>query len=144
MKTGEHLRRLRIQKGLTIGQVVEATRNKIDKTFVSRVEAGERKLSLKGAYYLSKIYDISLDELAEMAVGERFVPNEARFDISVEEKRLVLNCRKLSLAVKEAIEKIIENLVRYGITKPETSVEQKSKSSSLSIKDDVREKAGVL
>lgn len=106
-----YLKELRLQKDLTMGDVVKKTRNKLDKTFVSRVEAGERKLSFKGAYYLSKIYDISLDELAEMAIGKNTVPVEAQFDVSTAEKKLLLNYRKLLPAIKEAVIKIIEHLV---------------------------------
>jgi len=70
-KTGKFLRELRKKKDLTINEVVLMTGKEIDKTTVSRTERGERKPSLKAAYYYSQIYGVSLDEIARKELGAK-------------------------------------------------------------------------
>lgn len=64
-----YLKKLRLEKGLTIREVVLMTGEEIDKTTVSRIERGERKISLKAAYYFSEIYGVSLEDLAKKELG---------------------------------------------------------------------------
>lgn len=66
-----YLKKLRLEKGLTISEVVLMTGEEIDKTTVSRIERGERKISLKAAYYFSQIYGVSLDDLAKKELGSK-------------------------------------------------------------------------
>lgn len=110
MELGEYLKKLREQKGLTINQVVMKCRNEIDKTTVSRLEAGQRKLSLKAAYYLSRLYGIELDKMAEMAIGKKPPPAEPRFDVSAEEKGLIMRYRKLTPVLCVSVRNILRNL----------------------------------
>ena len=110
MELGKYLKKLRKQKGLTINQVVVKTRNEIDKTTVSRLEAGQRKLSLKAAYYLAKLYNIRLDNLAEMAIGAKPLPAEPPFHVSPEEKGMILRYRKLSPVLSVSVKNIMRNL----------------------------------
>lgn len=66
-----YLKKLRLEKGLTIREVVLMTDEEIDKTTVSRIERGERKISLKAAYYFSEIYGVSLEDLAKKELGSK-------------------------------------------------------------------------
>ncbi len=71
MDFGAYVRKLRETAGLTIRDVVAMTGEEIDKTTVSRIERNERKISLKAAYYFSKIYGVDLEELAKKSLGEK-------------------------------------------------------------------------
>lgn len=110
MEIGEYLKYLRKQKGLTITQVVVKSNHEIDKTTISRVEAGNRKLSLKNAYHLSRVYDIDLEGMAEMAIGVKLPPPKPHFDISSEEKRMILQHRKFSPVLRVAVKNIFNRL----------------------------------
>jgi len=70
-KTGQFLREMRAKKDLTIRDVVMLTGNEIDKTTISRIERGERKPSLKAAFYFSRIYGVSLEEIARKELGNK-------------------------------------------------------------------------
>lgn len=125
VKFGEYLRKVRLQKGLSMDKVVEKTGNEIDKTTLSRIELGKRSLSLKCAYFLARIYDINLDDFVEMAIGRKMPPEKTHFDISPEEKKMVLNYRKLLPELKVIVKNIINNNTLqhrpcdHGITKAE-------------------------
>lgn len=58
------MRKMRIQRGLSLGDVVEKSKNQIDKTTLSRVERNERGVSLTAAYLLSKIYGEDFETFA--------------------------------------------------------------------------------
>ena len=56
MDSGTYLRKLRLKHKLSLDDVVELSCNQIDKTTLSRVERNERGVSLRNAFFLSKIY----------------------------------------------------------------------------------------
>jgi len=70
-KAGKNLKSLRIKKGLTMNEVVLMTGSEIDKTTISRIERGERGLSLKAGYYFSQIYGVGMEEIARMELGSK-------------------------------------------------------------------------
>lgn len=70
MSTIKYLKEVRIKKGLTINEVVEMSGGKVDKTSISRIERDERGISMKIAYYLSKVYGISIDDIAVQVYGK--------------------------------------------------------------------------
>lgn len=65
MDTGTYLRKLRVQKGLSLGDVVEKSLDQVDKTTLSRVERNERGVSLATAYLLAKIYGEDFETFAK-------------------------------------------------------------------------------
>ncbi|HOX28782.1 MAG TPA: helix-turn-helix transcriptional regulator [bacterium] len=71
MDLGNFLKKNREKAGLTIRDVVAMSGDEMDKTTVSRIERGERKLSLKAAFFFAQIYGIPLDELAKKALGAK-------------------------------------------------------------------------
>lgn len=71
MSAGSYLKSLRLEKGLTIREVVLMTSEEIDKTTVSRIERDERKISLKAAFFFSQIYGVSLEEIARKELGAK-------------------------------------------------------------------------
>mgnify|MGYP006285179777 CR=1 FL=1 len=71
MTAGEFLKKQRLKNEYTIRDVVLMTGNEIDKTTISRIERGERKISLKAAFYFSQIYDVSMDEIARKVLGKK-------------------------------------------------------------------------
>ncbi len=56
---------------MTIRDVVAMTGEEIDKTTISRIERDERKISLKAAFYFSKIYELPMEEIAKKALGPK-------------------------------------------------------------------------
>jgi len=71
MTAGEFLKKQRLKHDLTIRDVVLMTGSEIDKTTISRIERGERKISLKAAFYFSQIYGITMDEIAKRVLGSK-------------------------------------------------------------------------
>jgi len=71
MNVGAYLKKCRLEKGLTMRDVVTLAGDNIDKTVISRVERGERGVTLKAAFYFSEIYGIDLKEIAKMDLGKK-------------------------------------------------------------------------
>ena len=68
--SGKYLKDLRIKAGLAMSEIAEMTGGKVDKTTLSRIERNERGVSLKVAYYLSLVYGVSIEEIAEKECGK--------------------------------------------------------------------------
>jgi quercetin dioxygenase-like cupin family protein/DNA-binding XRE family transcriptional regulator len=60
---GARLRELRQQRGWTLQDL--ASRSSLSKTFLSRLESGDRQASISAVLTLSRIFDVSLDLLFE-------------------------------------------------------------------------------
>ena len=60
---GARLRELRLQRGLTLQEL--ACRSALSKAFLSRVESGDRHVSIAAALTLANIFDVSLASLFE-------------------------------------------------------------------------------
>ncbi|MFH1537725.1 MAG: helix-turn-helix transcriptional regulator [bacterium] len=73
MDTGKYLRKMRKQRGLSLGEVVEKSKNQIDKTTLSRIERNERGVSLTAAYLLSKIYGEDFEDFSRKILQLRGV-----------------------------------------------------------------------
>jgi len=55
---------------MTINEAAAMTGGKVDKTSLSRIERGERGISLKVAYCLSKLYGVDMEKIAEKECGK--------------------------------------------------------------------------
>ncbi|MEW6200409.1 MAG: helix-turn-helix transcriptional regulator [bacterium] len=114
MTIGEYLKKLRQQRGYSIRQVVIKSSNTLDKTTISRVEHDQRKLSLKTAYYLAKIYGVTVLDLVEKVVDDRAIVQEVPFNVSLEEQKLVHKFRNLPPALRVSFKNIIYGLTETG------------------------------
>ncbi len=111
---GKKLREIRLQKGLSIQDVVGLSGGMLDKTMLSRLERNERGISLRGAYCLSKIYGIEMETLAEMAIGREVVIREIPFDTSPEERDMILRFRSLDGKYRKLSFEIIRGFSLIG------------------------------
>ncbi|MEW6203359.1 MAG: helix-turn-helix transcriptional regulator [bacterium] len=114
MTVGEYLKKLRQQRGYSIRQVVIKSSNTLDKTTISRVEHDQRKLSLKTAYYLAKIYGVTLLDLVEKTVSDKKTIQDVPFNVSGEEQKLVHKFRNLPPALRVSFKNIIYSLTEIG------------------------------
>ncbi len=89
MNAGPLLRDIRKQLGLSIQTVVHQSNGLLDKTTISRIEKGERRLSLKAAYAFSKVYKIDLGVLAEKTLSYRIENNDFPFSLESDERSLI-------------------------------------------------------
>jgi transcriptional regulator with XRE-family HTH domain len=80
MSAGGFIKEARRKNGLTIREVVLMTGDEIDKTTISRIERGERKISLKAGYYFSRIYGIPLEEMAKREMGAKAKIKEVKIE----------------------------------------------------------------
>jgi len=96
MPVGRELCKIRKQRGLSIREVVRASDGMLDKTTVSRIEHEERGLSLRAAYCFAKIYGVSMESIAELALKKRVGLDRDAFDASPEERLLVQRYRTLT------------------------------------------------
>ena len=70
MKAGAFLKKARLGKGLTMRDVASLSGERIDKTVISRIENGERGVTLKAAFFFSEIYEIDMKEIAKIELGK--------------------------------------------------------------------------
>lgn len=70
IKAGKFLKTQRIKAGMTIGEASAMTGGNVNKTSLCRIERGERSISLKVAYYLSKLYGVDMEKIAEKECGK--------------------------------------------------------------------------
>ena len=71
MTVGAFLKKARLEKGLTLQNIVELTGGRLDKTNISRIERDERGVSMKAAFYFSEIYGIDMKEIAIQDLGKK-------------------------------------------------------------------------
>jgi transcriptional regulator with XRE-family HTH domain len=117
MAIGAKLRELREKQGLSIREVVTASGGALDKTTLSRIERDERGLSLKAAYLFSQIYNISMDELCEMAVNNKAKPARPPFDASATERKLIETYRELNRKRQRTLDEVAKGLRMLGDAK---------------------------
>lgn len=115
MTVGEYLRTLRVQKELSITEVVMKSNYELDKTTLSRIESGHRKPSLKAAYMLARIYNVDLERLAEVTIGKKMPSTECDFDTSPGERRLIMLFRTLPVGLKSSVRSIVAALANPAI-----------------------------
>ena len=58
-----NLRKIRIQKGMTIAEIVAASKNKIKQSRISMYETGKRKLSVEAALSLAPLLGVTASKL---------------------------------------------------------------------------------
>ncbi len=75
MNIGENIKRLREEKGLTQQQVAELVN--MHRSNYSKVESGQRELSVKALSKIAKYFGITLDELVN---GEGGLPEEVSIE----------------------------------------------------------------
>tara|TARA_R110002074_G_scaffold179890_1_gene344026 strand:- start:333 stop:671 length:339 start_codon:yes stop_codon:yes gene_type:complete len=61
-----NLRKVRIQKGMTIAEVVAAGNNEIKQSRLSMYETGARKLSVAAAVSLAPVFGVTASELLDI------------------------------------------------------------------------------
>ena len=70
-KGGKYLKNLRLEKGLSIDQVSQMTDREIDNSGISRIETGQRGVSLKAGFFFAQIYGVSMEDIAKMELGAK-------------------------------------------------------------------------
>ena len=114
MSAGSQLKKLRERQGRSIREVVDASDGILDKTTVSRIERGERGVSLRAAYCFARIYGVSMEELSEIALKKRLSPSETPFDVSLKEKKLIGRYRTLTGKHKRLVAEITNGFAYLG------------------------------
>ena len=114
MSVGRELKKLRVQRELTINEVVKASCGMLDKTTVSRIERDERGLSLKAAYCFSKTYNIGMETLYELLNKKKVPPSSIPFDTSAQEREFLAVYRLLSVRHRRMIVEIVKSLALAG------------------------------
>ena len=108
------MRKLRLQQGLSIRDVVSASEDMLDKTTLSRIERDERGLSLKAAYCLSRIYNVDMETLAQIVLKKKVSHQRAPFDTSAAERKFLKKHRALSRKHQRIVMEITNGLVLIG------------------------------
>lgn len=118
---------MRKQHGFSMKEVVYKSNGYLDKTSLSRIERNERGISLKVAYALSKIYNISMEQLVEIILNEKIEINHMPFETSSFEKTLLEAYRLLDNDRKKIVYDII-----WGLS---TTSQHGIKDSELKLKE---------
>lgn len=108
----KHLINLRKQRGLRIQGVAEMSGGLIDNTTLSRIESGERGLTLKSAYALATVYGVSLNDLCSLAYGSKgeIVEAEGLVDLSDREIDLIRRIRQIPIDPRNDIMSFISKM----------------------------------
>lgn len=114
MKIGAYLRQIRKEKGFSIRNVVIRSRGLLDKTTVSRIERGERSLSIRALYAFSQIYDIPSDHILAQLIGEPVDSARECFDVNEEERALIDLYRKLPRRRQNMLRELMECILSGG------------------------------
>ena len=91
-------------------QVKQRSQGMLDKTTISRIENGDRRLSLRAAYAFSRIYSISLEQLIERELEMQLPPGEPPFVVSLEEQALIMKYRHLARARRRMAQDVLHGL----------------------------------
>lgn len=110
MSIGTYLRRLRKQKGYSIRQVVIKSDGMLDKTTVSRIERGERGVSVRALYAFSRIYDVPADNMLAYLIKEHVESDNIPFDANDEERRMIEDYRRLSRRSQNVLRELLGSL----------------------------------
>jgi transcriptional regulator with XRE-family HTH domain len=89
MTTGELLKELRKQSGLSIREIVERSNGLLDKTAISRIEKGQRGVSFRSAYIFSRIYDVDIKVIAGKTFEGEMAFKDYPKNKNVEEQSLI-------------------------------------------------------
>lgn len=106
MSIGQYLKDLREQKNLSLKDVVALSEGYLDKTTLSRIENNRRHLNIRAAYALSKIYQVSIAELAEVYLGKASRDAAPPIRLSALEHALIELYRTLPQANRDTIVEI--------------------------------------
>ncbi|MEW6203358.1 MAG: helix-turn-helix transcriptional regulator [bacterium] len=137
MTLGEYLKALRHKHGFSIKQVVIKSKGVLDKASISRIEHGQRKISLNVAYVLSKIYEVNFMELVNKIVDEKDATQES-FGITNEEMNLLEKFRQLSPVLRVSFKNIL-----YTMTGAFSDLPQHEKNIPEPLKlEDLKEQVG--
>lgn len=94
-KSGERIRRLRIESGYTQEEAAELLH--IDRSFLSRVESGRKRCSVDLLVHISVLFDASLDYIV---LGETRSQNYAeRVQLKADIEALMRRLEKFSAAL---------------------------------------------
>ena len=121
VNSGEYLKNLRIQKDLTVKEVIRRSKGALDKSVISRVEKNKRGISLRSAYYMAKIYQVPLEEIAEAMLGLKPLDQEPPFRISNAEQKIITYLRKLNKDKKKQVEDVIQGFVALAKSCPDST-----------------------
>jgi len=114
MSAGSELKKLRLQRGLTIREVVKQSNGMLDKTTVSRIERDDRGISFRSAYCFSKIYNIEMSILFELLNGKKVAAAQIPFDTSSQEREMLKLYRTLSRTRRRTIDEIVKAMALLG------------------------------
>ncbi len=114
MSAGSELKKLRLQRGITIREVVKQSNGMLDKTTVSRIERDDRGISFRSAYCFSRIYNIEMEALFELLQGKKVPPSRIPFDTSAQEREMLKMYRALSHTRRRTISEIVKAMALLG------------------------------
>jgi transcriptional regulator with XRE-family HTH domain len=114
MQAGKELKKLRQQLGLSIREVVRASNGMLDKTTVSRIEHGDRGLSIKAVYCFSNIYGIGMETIAELVLKKKALSPKTAFDASPGERNLLKKFRNLTPGRRRLVAEITDAFALVG------------------------------
>ena len=96
-KSGERIRQLRIDNGLTQEQVAEALN--ISRTFYSRVETGEKGCSIDLFVQVSNLFHISLDYLILGKYSDNLLMSADRVQMKKDIATLMVRLEQFKIAL---------------------------------------------
>lgn len=96
-KSGERIRQLRIDNGLTQEQVAEALN--ISRTFYSRVETGEKGCSIDLFVQVSNLFHVSLDYLILGKYSNNLLVSADRVQIKKDIATLMAHLEQFKIAL---------------------------------------------
>ena len=105
--TGDYLKSLRNQKRMSMSHVSELSYDLLDKTAISRIEKNVRNVSLRSAYAFAKIYQVSMEDIAEMALDLKIEGIAPPIRLSFEEHKIILKMRGLTVGRRKIVHEVI-------------------------------------
>ena len=79
----------------------------LDKTAISRIEKNVRNVSLRSAYAFAKIYQVPMEDIAEMALDLKINGIAPPIRLSTEEHRIILKMRSLTVERRKLVHEVI-------------------------------------
>lgn len=92
---------------MSMNDVAEHSLELLDKTAISRIEKNARNVSLRSAYAFAKIYQVPMEDIAEMALDLKFEGISPPIRLSSEEQKIILKLRRLTLGRRKIVHEVV-------------------------------------
>tara|TARA_R110002073_G_scaffold122777_1_gene265903 strand:+ start:169 stop:507 length:339 start_codon:yes stop_codon:yes gene_type:complete len=102
-----NLRKIRIQKGMTISDVVTASKGAFKQSRISNYETGARKLSVEAALSLAPIFGVTTSQLLNIDMGGQNIK------LGPHQEKLMALLSQVSLRGDEDVRQVIAILQGY-------------------------------